>query len=182
MLHAPAAAALIALATRRIGSPRASWFAALVYLTTPWIFQLAVIPFVEGPLCSFHAACLWAALRLWESTEARSDESRRVDERNWAGLLGLLAGGAMACKYPALISAVVPFGLLAAAASRAAAVARDRAGVRRGMGGHHRVPGWSRTSSTPAIRSIRWPTRSSAAGTGMPLARRNGPGLMGRGP
>ena len=31
------------------------------------------------------------------------------------GLLGLLAGGAMACKYPALISAVIPFGLLALA-------------------------------------------------------------------
>src|SRR5207237_10539207 len=30
------------------------------------------------------------------------------------GVAGLLAGGAMACKYPALVSAVLPFGVLAA--------------------------------------------------------------------
>src|SRR5262249_40785050 len=29
------------------------------------------------------------------------------------GVIGLLAGGAMACKYPGLVSAVAPFGLLA---------------------------------------------------------------------
>jgi hypothetical protein len=103
---APAAAGMIALTARRIGSPRAAWIAAVVYLTTPWIYRLAVIPYVEGPLCYYHAALVWAALR------ARSAETERLRVRLW-GVAGLLAGGAMACKYPALVSAVVPFGLLA---------------------------------------------------------------------
>ncbi len=60
---APATAALIALAARRWASPRAAWCAAAVYLTTPWVYRLAVIPYVEGPLCFYHAALVWVALR-----------------------------------------------------------------------------------------------------------------------
>ncbi len=105
-LHAPMAALMIALVARRIGSPRAAWFAAVVYLTTPWVYRVAAIPYVEGPLCYYHAALLWAALRAWVEPDPR------LQTRFWA-LVGLLAGGAMACKYPALISAVIPFGLVA---------------------------------------------------------------------
>jgi hypothetical protein len=103
---APATAGMIALTALRIGSPRAAWVAAVVYLTTPWVYRLAVIPYVEGPLCYYHAALVWAAFR------ASSAEADGLRARLW-GVAGLLAGGAMACKYPALISAVVPFGLLA---------------------------------------------------------------------
>lgn len=103
---APASAALIALAARRVASPRAAWVAAVVYLTSPWIYRLAVLPYVEGPLCYYHAALVWTVFRAWTET----DPLRRA--RLWA-LAGLLAGGAMACKYPALISAVLPFGALA---------------------------------------------------------------------
>jgi hypothetical protein len=95
-LFAPMAAVLIGLTARRIGSDRAAWVAALAYLTTPWIYRLAVLPYVEGPLCYFHAALIWAVTR--PSTAPRQ-----------AALVGLLAGGAMAIKYPALISAVIPF-------------------------------------------------------------------------
>lgn len=107
MLHAPAAAALIAGTARRVGSPRAAWFAAVIYLTTPWIYRLATIPYVEGPLCDLHAALIFVIVRAWSATS---------DARPW-GLVGALAGGAMACKYPALISAVVPFGALAIASA-----------------------------------------------------------------
>jgi hypothetical protein len=107
-LHAPLAALMIALVVRRAGSPRAAWFAALVYLTTPWIYRLAVLPYVEGPLGYYHAALVWAGYRAW--TEA----DHLVRRRFWA-VAGLLAGGAMACKYPALVSAVIPFGVLALA-------------------------------------------------------------------
>lgn len=99
MVHAPMAAWLIAATARRVASPRAGWVAAVVYLTTPWVYRLAAIPYVEGPLCFDHAALLAAACS--GVTGARR-----------AGLLGLLAGGAMATKYPALVSAVVPFGAL----------------------------------------------------------------------
>ncbi len=100
---APASAVLIAsAATRLAGSSRAGWFAALVYLTTPWIIRVGNTPFVEGPLCFSHAALVWAFIRLGD----------RLDSTRAGLLVGLLAGGAFAIKYPALISAVVPAALV----------------------------------------------------------------------
>ena len=106
---APAAAILIHATARRLGSPRAGWVAAAVYLTAPWVYRLAVLPYVEGPLCAFHAALAWAVARSWDD--------RGAGRGRWGWLLGLLAGGAMAVKYPALLSAVAPFGLVAVAKS-----------------------------------------------------------------
>lgn len=106
---APMAGLTIWLTARRWGSSRAAWAAAVVYLTTPWIYRLAAIPYVEGPLCYVHAALALAAGMAWgEPVEWRG--------RAWA-VVGGLAGGAMAIKYPALISAVVPFGVVAMVAS-----------------------------------------------------------------
>src|SRR5262249_49047429 len=59
----PAAAVLIAAVAFRAGSVRAGWIAAIVYLSTPWIYRLAAISYVEGPLCFYHAALIWAVLR-----------------------------------------------------------------------------------------------------------------------
>ena len=97
MLHAPAAAAMVGLAASRLASPRAGWYAALIYLTTPWVYRMAALPYVEGPLMFYHAAAIWAACR-----------------KDWA-IVGLMAGGAMSCKYPGLVSAVIPFGVMALA-------------------------------------------------------------------
>src|SRR5262249_51989759 len=102
---APATAILIARTTRRHVSPRAAWCAAVIYLTTPWVYRLAVIPYVEGPLCGYHAALLAVALRA--GTTHPPDR-----ERLW-GVAGLLAGGATAFKYPAPVSALLPFRVLA---------------------------------------------------------------------
>lgn len=107
--HAPAAAACIALVARRCASPRAAWMAAVVYLTTPWVYRMAVIPYVEGPLCYYHAALLLVVARVWPADTAVSSRARL-----WL-VGGVLSGGAMACKYPALLSAVVPFGAVALA-------------------------------------------------------------------
>ncbi|MEW4568851.1 hypothetical protein AB1L88_13380 [Tautonia sp. JC769] len=109
---APATAALIAATAWRWASGRSAWVAALVYLTTPWVFRLATFPFVEGPLCSYHAALVFVAAMAW--TIPRQEEQARRSSACWL-LVGLLAGGAMACKYPGLVSAVVPFGLVALA-------------------------------------------------------------------
>jgi hypothetical protein len=154
---APASAVLIGLTAQRLGSPRAGWIAVVVYLTTPWIYRLAVLPYVEGPLCYFHAALIWAVVRSgslppcggglgwgvgrraldgrkhWfrtpmlvprdpppQPSPARG-EGARIEAspapRGLGFLVGLLAGGAMATKYPALISAVIPFSGWAAWAS-----------------------------------------------------------------
>ncbi len=121
-LYAPAAAVLIASATARLGSRRAGGLAALIYLSTPWIYRMGVIAYVEGPLCFYHAALLWLAI-------PGGPADRSGPGSRWM-LLGLLAGGAMACKYPALISAVLPVGLLAIAA------------------------GWSRRSPRPVLAYI----------------------------
>jgi hypothetical protein len=119
-------AAAIGLTARRLVSGRAAWVAAAVYLTTPWVYRLAVIPYVEGPLCFYHAATLWMASRALSAGRqtARSDIPHPLAEsgprpvnvsqagRLWL-LTGLIAGGAMGCKYPALVSAVIPFGVVA---------------------------------------------------------------------
>jgi hypothetical protein len=109
MLFAPAAAAILALVAARWVSARAAWYSAVVYLTTPWIVRLAIIPYVEGPICYFHAALLWAVGRACNSA-ADDPEPRTI--RFWA-LAGLLAGGSMACKYTSLVTAVIPFGVIA---------------------------------------------------------------------
>ena len=126
---APATAVMIGLTARRIGSSRAAWVAAVVYLTTPWVYRLAVLPYVEGPLCYFHAALLWAFTRGLRTQDSglRTQEIRPGDDGldsqspvlspQSSVLVGLLAGGAMATKYPGLISAVVPFSAWAVWAS-----------------------------------------------------------------
>jgi hypothetical protein len=114
---ATAAAVLIASTARRIGSPRAGWVAAVVYLTTPWIYRLGVLPYVEGPLCYFHSALIWA-ITVGQGLPCRDDEDGRASPTLRIGsLAGFLAGGAMATKYPALISAVIPFSFWALWAS-----------------------------------------------------------------
>ncbi len=55
-LFGPAAAVLIAGAAGKLASPRAAWLAALIYLSTPWVYRMAAIAYVEGPLCFYHAA------------------------------------------------------------------------------------------------------------------------------
>ncbi len=108
---APAAAVLIgSTATRLSQSSRAGWFAALIYLTTPWIFRVGGTPFVEGPLCCFHAALIWAVVRLGWLGSATASLDRSPTRSGM--LVGLLAGGAMTIKYPALVSAVLPAGLV----------------------------------------------------------------------
>ena len=110
---APMTGAAIWLAASRWGSTRAAWVATVVYLTTPWVYRLASLPYVEGPLCFYHAALVAIAGLAWNAAP-------EIKNRVFAAI-GLLAGGAMAIKYPALISAVIPFGLVALAAAR-----RDR--------------------------------------------------------
>ena len=130
---APASAILIGSAAATLGrSSRAGWFASLVYLTTPWIFRVAGTPFVEGPLCFFHAALIWSVVRLgW----FRGGPATVIRPGLAAGtLVGLLAGGAMAIKYPALVSAVVPAALVVLVAGRRARSPRLLIGFCLGLG------------------------------------------------
>jgi hypothetical protein len=117
MTFAPMAAIVVAGAARRIAGPRAGWVAALVYLGTPWIYRLSVFAYVEGPLAFYHAGVVWA-VGSWGLGVGRGDiggHRNLARSAQHSALVGLLAGGAMACKYPALISAVIPAGLVCGA-------------------------------------------------------------------
>ncbi len=142
MLHAPMAALALLLVGNRIGATRVGLVSALVYLSTPWIYRLSVFAYVEGPLGYYHAALLLAAERAWTLSRQPLAESRdqavaarpqnqplaagmRQETLGLWAIVGWLAGGAMACKYPALISAAVPMVLVAGVA----AVREKRAGI-----------------------------------------------------
>ena len=90
--------AVFAAARRWFGNDVA-WTAALIHLSTPWTYRISVIAYAEGGATFYLFAALWAA--------ALAIESRR---RSFVFLAGLMAGSSMACKYPGLISVVVPIG------------------------------------------------------------------------
>ncbi|RMG36726.1 MAG: phospholipid carrier-dependent glycosyltransferase [Planctomycetota bacterium] len=86
---------------RRLFSPGVGWLAALVHLSTPWIYRISIIAYAEGGLTFYLFATL--ACLMWMEAEpaARSGRGGPL-------LLGFLAGSAMACKYPAAVTVVIP--------------------------------------------------------------------------
>ena len=103
-LFGPAAAILIAGAARAAGFTAPAWLAASSIFRRPGSTGSAVIAYVEGPLCFYHAALVWGVV------EGRG-RIGVLTNRTW-GLIGLLAGCAMGCKYTGFVSAVIPFGTL----------------------------------------------------------------------
>ena len=107
-------ALLLFAAGRRWYSTLAGILAAVVYLSTPWIVHVATAGLVEGAAAFYCFATLYAWL-LWRDAQLNStaaDNSRRgristADSRLL--LTGLLAGSAVATKYPAALFVVVPF-------------------------------------------------------------------------
>jgi hypothetical protein len=104
MAFAPLAALGLVAAGRFVGR-RAGWLAALIFLTTPWIYRISIIAYAEGGLTCYLLLALLAALDAHH-------EMQRQDRvpRGPILLCGLLAGSGMACKYPGLLSVVIPLG------------------------------------------------------------------------
>jgi hypothetical protein len=86
-LHTFLVAGFMVLMTQRWGRPKIGWWAALFYLTTPWTYRLAAIPYVEGPLCAAMIGSVWAVSRCWNLKTGGS----------WI-LVGVRSGWAMSCK------------------------------------------------------------------------------------
>ncbi len=101
-------AAGIACLGRRWASPAAGVAGAVIWLSTPWVMRITIIPYAEGGLIAFVFGALYAAGVVGE-TWSRSDGA----PFHWGevGLIGLCAGGAMACKYTGLVLAVVLCGI-----------------------------------------------------------------------
>jgi hypothetical protein len=106
MLFAPLTALGLANLGRRWGAPTAGHCAAVLYLSTPWIYRTGIIPYAEGGWTAYGFAAFAAAG--WFSEALTADRRVRCGT---ALLVGVLAGSAMACKYPGLLTAVIPLGL-----------------------------------------------------------------------
>lgn len=104
-------------AGRRWFTPTVGVWAALIHLSTPWIYRISIIAYAEGGLTFYLFACLYATMLLVDHVRTSSSSPALVNQSDqhtlgsWRGLAilaGLLAGSAMACKYPGAISVVIP--------------------------------------------------------------------------
>ncbi|MEI6540215.1 MAG: hypothetical protein WCO86_11925, partial [Planctomycetota bacterium] len=84
---------------RRWISIDAAWLAALIFLTTPWTLRISLIAYAEGGLTFYLISATMCALLV-----------RQIPGKTIGVSLitGLLAGAAMASKYPGLISVILP--------------------------------------------------------------------------
>jgi len=83
------------LAARLFGTPT-GWAAATIYLTTPWVFRLSAIPYVEGASLLYGALSILALMRARDLPEFL--------------LVGASVGCAASCKYTMLLMIGVPVG------------------------------------------------------------------------
>lgn len=103
MTFAPLSAMAVYAIGRRV-STTAGWVGVGVYLTLPWIYRISVIAYTEGALAFFLAAAFLAWLMIREETSGTMCLKKVL-------LNGLLAGSALACKYPGLVSVTIPIGV-----------------------------------------------------------------------
>jgi hypothetical protein len=118
MTFAPLTGLAVFAAADRLFDRRAAWAAILIYLSTPWTYRVSIIAYAEGGLTFFLMATVLAVLvRVQSDAEEPSDagstsaDTSAADTRSTGRLtllIGLLAGSAMACKYPGLLSVVFP--------------------------------------------------------------------------
>lgn len=120
---APLVAIGLYATARRWFSAPAGWFAALIWLTTPWVYRISIIAYAEGGLACYLFAAFAIAMRIvWP--QERASQTTAGDQPPAAdqplvlyGVCGFLAGSAMACKYTGLISVIIPVGLVIAGMS-----------------------------------------------------------------
>lgn len=101
-LFGPATGIAVGLLASRQFGQKAGWLAALVYLTTPWVYRISVIPYVEGALA------FYAVLAVLEVVSPQAEWLRS------SLLAGCLAGCAGACKYTGVVMVAVPVFILLA--------------------------------------------------------------------
>jgi hypothetical protein len=107
MCFGPLTALALFAAGRRWFGTIAGLCAAFLYLATPWVYRISTIAYAEGGVSFFLLATL---LALTVAIDVSTDAGNRSFAVRQYLLVGLLAGNAMSCKYPALVSVVVPLG------------------------------------------------------------------------
>lgn len=124
MTFGPLTALGIYAAGRRWFSPQAGAWAAVIHLSTPWIYRISIIAYAEGGLACYLFASLLAVMYFLDrqpTVVQQDDPAATLDHGNaWVFLAGFLSGSAMACKYPGAVSVVIPLGLVLLVRSRTA--------------------------------------------------------------
>ncbi|MEZ6056728.1 MAG: hypothetical protein R3C01_08485 [Planctomycetaceae bacterium] len=112
MTFAPITAIGLFGLARRLWSTTAAVIGVVVFLTTPWVYRISTIAYTEGGMSAY--LMLTVISFLWWLDCIRSSPQGGETEDSSSGLLlltGVLAGSAAACKYPGVLSVVIPFGL-----------------------------------------------------------------------
>jgi hypothetical protein len=71
MVFGPLSGLALFACCRRYFGVRAALVAAFVYLTTPWVYRISTIAYVEGALCFYLFAALFAVMRAIEGAGTR---------------------------------------------------------------------------------------------------------------
>ena len=103
---APVTACGVFAVAYKIAGNLAGWASAICYLTTPWVFRISTIAYTEGALCCYVILTFLAFLHWKDSIHHLKHEPNRP--RHWSLLVGLLAGSAVATKYPGLVLVTLP--------------------------------------------------------------------------
>ncbi|QDT91177.1 hypothetical protein [Gimesia algae] len=117
------ALAVFTTARRWFGS-HAGWLAVTILLTTPWTYRISIIAYTEGALSFYLIASLLSLILAieilikWSQSKSQNVANSQAIETDpppplWAltCLTGFLSGSAMACKYPGVLSVVIPLGM-----------------------------------------------------------------------
>ncbi len=116
MCFEPLTALALLAAGRRWFGNTAGVVAAILWLSTPWAYRISTIAYAEGGLAFYLFASLLAFQIAVE--QISGDPLLREPGRDGKGtgrqllLAGLLAGSAMACKYPGVLSVVIPLAIV----------------------------------------------------------------------
>lgn len=94
-------------AGRRTGGPCRAWAAAVLFLSVPWVVQVSTLGLVDVVLGAYLFFAVWLLLEPSVTNAGSQTASQPLGWRR-ALAVGLLAGGAAACKYTGLIFAVLP--------------------------------------------------------------------------
>jgi hypothetical protein len=108
---APITALGLFIAARRWVGNSAAWLAVLIHLSCPWTYRISIIAYAEGGLACFLLATFLAACQVLEADDVKT-------ARRWTVLTGLTAGAAAGCKYPGVLTVVIPLGLLVVARAK----------------------------------------------------------------
>ncbi|MEX1040898.1 MAG: hypothetical protein WDZ51_09725 [Pirellulaceae bacterium] len=112
----PLTALLLWSAGKRLASPMAGQVAAIACLATPWLVKVSVQGLVDGAWAFFTLAAFYPILWMF-LPQARKKQGEELPTRILGGLIvvsGLMAGMAIAIKYPALPLCAIPVAALLA--------------------------------------------------------------------